>query len=308
MKFYDLLIEKGKEEGIIKNVVGAIVLNEKKEILIMSRKADDFMGGIDELPSGNMENGENIYDALVREVKEETNLDIEDVTSYINSFDYISGSGKKARQFNFVVTVKSTDNIKLTEHDSYKWLSIEEARNNAKITDEVKFTLEMYSFNSIKKAKETALHFCATACIVNEENNKILFIHHKKLNKWLFVGGHIEENEDPEMAVCREVKEETNLDIELLGKRYPRKEDYIKPFALQKNVIKNNHIHIDVFYVAVAKNPDEIKAKKDEILNYKWFSKEDIMNSNIDTFPEKKKMALDALEYVETSHTRCRKR
>ena len=37
----------------------------------MSRKTDDFMGGIDELPSGNMEKGENIYAALIREVKEE---------------------------------------------------------------------------------------------------------------------------------------------------------------------------------------------------------------------------------------------
>lgn len=153
MKFYDLLIEKGKEEGVIKNVVGAIVLNEKNEVLIMSRKADDFMGGIDELPSGNMESGENIYDALAREVKEETNLDMEKVTSFVNSFDYISGSGKKARQFNFAVTVKSTEDVKLTEHDSYKWLSIDEARNSAKITDEVKFVLEIYYFNFIQERR-----------------------------------------------------------------------------------------------------------------------------------------------------------
>lgn len=151
MKFYEILIEKGKEEDIIKNVVGAIIVSENNEVLIMSRKEDDFMGGIDELPSGNMESGETIYEALIREVKEETNLDIEKVTSYINSFDYVSGSGKKARQFNFAVTVKSTDTIKLTEHDSYKWLSIDEARKNAKITDEVKFALEIYYFNFIQE-------------------------------------------------------------------------------------------------------------------------------------------------------------
>lgn len=154
MKFYDLLIEKAQEEGIIKNVVGAIVLNKNNEVLIMTRKENDFMGGIDELPSGNMESGEKIYEALVREVKEETNLDIEKVTSYINSFDYVSGSGKKTRQFNFAVTVKSIDDIKLTEHDSYKWLSIDEARNSTKITDEVKFALEIYYFNFIKEVKK----------------------------------------------------------------------------------------------------------------------------------------------------------
>ena len=147
MELYELLIKKGKQDGIVKNVVGAIILNEKNEALIMSRKIDDFMGGIDELPSGNMEQGENIYEALVREVKEETSLDVVNVKSYIGSFDYISGSGKKARQYNFVLDVKNTENIILTEHDKYNWLTIEEIRKSSKITDEVKSILEICYFN-----------------------------------------------------------------------------------------------------------------------------------------------------------------
>lgn len=113
----------------------------------MSRKTDDFMGGIDELPSGNMEQGENIYEALVREVKEETNIDVVNVKSYIGNFDYISGSGKKARQYNFVLDVKNTENIILTEHDKYNWLTIEEIRKSGKITDEVKYIVEICYFN-----------------------------------------------------------------------------------------------------------------------------------------------------------------
>lgn len=147
MELYELLIRKGKQEGIVKNVVGAIILNEKNKVLIMSRKTDDFMGGIDELPSGNMEQGENIYDSLIREVKEETNLDVVNVKLYIGSFDYISGKGKKARQYNFVLDVKNTGNIILTEHDEYKWLTIEEIRKSNKITDEVKYILEICYFN-----------------------------------------------------------------------------------------------------------------------------------------------------------------
>ena len=145
MELYELLIKKGEQEGIVKNVVGAIILNEKNQVLIMSRKTDDFMGGIDELPSGNMEQGENIYKALVREVKEE--LGIVNVKSYKDSFDYISGSGKKARQYNFVLDVKNTGNIILTEHDGYNWLTIEEIRKSSKITDEVKYILEICYFN-----------------------------------------------------------------------------------------------------------------------------------------------------------------
>ena len=147
MELYELLIKKGKEEGIIKNVVGAIILNEKNQILIISRKTDDFMGGIDELPSGNVEQEENIYDAIIREVKEETNLEVVSVKSYIGSFDYISGSGKKARQYNFILDVKNTENIILTEHDEYNWLTIEEIRKSSKITEEVKYILEICHFN-----------------------------------------------------------------------------------------------------------------------------------------------------------------
>ncbi|MGN1012480.1 MAG: NUDIX domain-containing protein [Clostridia bacterium] len=296
MKFYDYLIEKGKEDGIEKNVVGAVIVNEKNEVLIMSRKADDFMGGIDELPSGNMEKGEDILKALTREVKEETNLDLKEVICFINSFDYISGSGKKARQYNFAIKVEKNGVIKLTEHDAYKWESLQEARDNAKITDEVKECLEIYNFNNKSKMLDFECHFCATACILNKEKNKILFIHHKKLNKWLFVGGHIEENENPEEAVLREVKEETNLDIELIGQRYPRQEDFIKPFALQKNIVKENHIHMDIFYVAIDKGTSKLKEKEDEVLGSKWFSKEQIISEDFDTFPEKKKMAIDVLE------------
>ena len=156
MELYKLFIKKGKQEGIVKNVVGAIILNEKNQVLIMSRKTDDFMGGIDELPSGNMEQGENIYDAIIREVKEETNLDVVNVKSYIGSFDYISGSGKKSRQYNFVLDVKNIENIILTEHDKYNWLTIEEIRKNSRITEEVKYILEICYFN-LKNKENTCL-------------------------------------------------------------------------------------------------------------------------------------------------------
>ena len=147
MEFLKNIMEKAKAEGIIKNVVGAVIMNENNEVLILERKKDDFMGGIDELPSGNLEIGETILDGMLREVKEETNLDVKNIVKYINSFDYVSGSGKKARQYNFLVEVNSIENIMLTEHDSYKWQSIEEAIKNEKITDEVKFVLEIVNFN-----------------------------------------------------------------------------------------------------------------------------------------------------------------
>ena len=144
MNNYNYLLEKAKEEKIEKNVVGAVIINRQGKILIMSRKLDDFMGGIDELPSGNMEIGEDIPAALAREVKEETNCELNEILFYIDSFDYKSGSGKNARQYNFAIKVKETDTIVLTEHDSYSLQTVEEIINNHKITTEVKKTIKKY--------------------------------------------------------------------------------------------------------------------------------------------------------------------
>lgn len=155
MNDFDYLLEKAKEEKIEKNVVGSVIVNRQGKILIMSRKLDDFMGGIDELPSGNMKIGEDIPTALAREVKEETNCELNEILYYIDSFDYKSGSGKNARQYNFAIKVKETDNIVLTEHESYSWQTVEEIINNPKITHEVKNTIKRY--NDIKLEYEAMI-------------------------------------------------------------------------------------------------------------------------------------------------------
>ena len=136
MEKYDYLLEEGKKDGIVKNVVGAVIVNEQGKILIMSRKEDDFIG--------NMENGEDIVTSLSREIKEETNCNMKEILYYITSFDYKSGSGKKARQYNFAITVTGTDNIILTEHDAYSWKNTEEILHSNKITPEVKEVIKKY--------------------------------------------------------------------------------------------------------------------------------------------------------------------
>lgn len=149
MKFENVLIEKAKEDGIEKLVVGGVIFNDENKCLILSRKADDFMGGIDEIPSGKLEKGEGLFDALIREVKEESNLDVTQIVSYINYFDYLSGSGKKSRQYNFVVKVNNYDDIKLTEHNEFKWQSLDEFNSNIRITSKTLFTLNIAYFNKI---------------------------------------------------------------------------------------------------------------------------------------------------------------
>lgn len=146
MNFYNYLEQNAKEDGVEKLVVGAIIANEKGEVFLAQRKTDDFMGGNYEIPGGNAEKGEHILDTLIREVKEETNLDVKKVVSYVNYFDYLSGSNKKCRQFNFKVEVTGGP-IVLTEHDTYKWIGLEDIEKVDKISPEVKQVLLIYKFN-----------------------------------------------------------------------------------------------------------------------------------------------------------------
>lgn len=139
---HEHLLSDAKKEGISRLVVGGVVSDGMK-ILLLRRKQDDFMGGILEIPSGKVEEGETLSSALTREVKEETGLDISSIGRYLGHFDYLSKSGRKTRQFNFMVEVKRPFNVVLTEHDEYKWLTPDEAKE--KVTGELKGIISLVS-------------------------------------------------------------------------------------------------------------------------------------------------------------------
>ncbi|WP_280267940.1 NUDIX hydrolase [Nocardia wallacei] len=121
-------------------VVGAVLQHDGK-VLLLQRPTDDFMGGIWELLSGKVEPGEALDQALIREVKEETGLDVARITHYLGEFDYQSGSGKKSRQFNFVVDATATEPVVLQEHDAYTWTNL---TDEPPVTDAVKQVLVRY--------------------------------------------------------------------------------------------------------------------------------------------------------------------
>jgi 8-oxo-dGTP pyrophosphatase MutT (NUDIX family) len=93
-----------------------------------------------------------------------------------------------------------------------------------------------------------------TVAIFVVHDGKILLIHHRKLDKWLPLGGHIELNEDPEQAALREAKEEGGLDVELLGERPPTTSPgtraLIAPRFLDIHRINETHEHIGRIYWA----------------------------------------------------------
>ncbi|XP_022855624.1 nudix hydrolase 2-like isoform X2 [Olea europaea var. sylvestris] len=58
--------------------IGAIVMNDKRELLVVQEKVGKFQGtGIWKIPTGILEEGEDIFAGATREVKEETGVSID---------------------------------------------------------------------------------------------------------------------------------------------------------------------------------------------------------------------------------------
>ncbi len=97
-----------------------------------------------------------------------------------------------------------------------------------------------------------------TVAIFVVQNAKVLLVHHRKLDKWLPLGGHIELDEDPEQAALREAREESGFEVELIGDLPPTTgpgtRALIAPRFLDIHRISDTHEHIGMIYWARPKN------------------------------------------------------
>lgn len=125
--------------------------------------------------------------------------------------------------------------------------------------------------------------FCASVFVVNPVDKKILLCHHQRFNRWVQPGGHIEDNELPEETALRETYEETGVRVKLLGERFPREEDFIRPLGIQRNRGKDGSLHVDITYVGVPLDQDDV-IEDDEIDRCAWFSLEEL--NDIEVFPD----------------------
>ena len=118
------LLDQAQQDGIQKHVVGAYIMKDGKLLLVQRSPGEDSLPDLVELPSGGVDPGETLVKGLTREILEKTGLTIRSIDAYVNAFDYMSGSGKKARQFNFAVTVDEPMTITLNpvEHVASFWV------------------------------------------------------------------------------------------------------------------------------------------------------------------------------------------
>ncbi|HVV00173.1 MAG TPA: NUDIX domain-containing protein [Verrucomicrobiae bacterium] len=120
-----------------------------------------------------------------------------------------------------------------------------------------------------------------TVAIFVVRGRQVLLIHHRKLNRWLPLGGHIELDEDPEQAAVREAREESGLEVELQGERPPTTgpgtRALIAPRFLDIHRISETHEHIGMIYWA-RPLAGEVALAREEHHDIRWCSARDIEN------------------------------
>jgi ADP-ribose pyrophosphatase len=126
---------------IVKGIaVAGIVFNKNKVLIIQRSENDDVFPGLWELPSGKRENFEKSEDALVREVKEETNLDVIKIDP-IHVFEFKVDKEEEIRdvtQISFLVELIGKPIVKLSEeHQNFVWV-IEDQLSDYNVSKESK--------------------------------------------------------------------------------------------------------------------------------------------------------------------------
>lgn len=99
-------------------------------------------------------------------------------------------------------------------------------------------------------------HITGAAWIVNSERTHVLLTHHRKLNKWLQLGGHADGDPDVLRVAIREAKEESGIAVFV-----PLSADIfdIDVHEIPRHKNDPSHLHYDIRFLFEADMRTELK-------------------------------------------------
>jgi len=102
---------------------GCIVINDKNEVLLVHHNAGHW-----DLPKGHVEEGETEVQTAKREVKEETNIDVEINEKYRYTIEYSPKEGVMKEVVYFLANnINNNREAQIKEVSEVKWYPYEEA-------------------------------------------------------------------------------------------------------------------------------------------------------------------------------------
>ena len=122
------------------------------------------------------------------------------------------------------------------------------------------------SADAFSRAHFVPGHFTAS-CYILDDGGRLLLHHHRRLQRWLQMGGHVEGDELPHTAALREGSEESGLsDLMLIGAGFVDVDIHAIPAARGEP----DHAHFDVRYLARTTCPEEVCIDRAESNELAW--------------------------------------
>ena len=119
-------------------------------------------------------------------------------------------------------------------------------------------------------------HITASALIVDLNSQRVLLHYHKRLGRWLQVGGHADYETDVAQVALREAREETGLpDLAFHPVGEP-----VAPIDYDVHTIPQHgdmpqHLHLDFRYLLSTRCPDALAPAAGESSRFRWMHIDD---------------------------------
>ena len=110
----------------------ALIEKDGKYLVTRRAKSDDYMPGYWDMPGGTIEFGEDILDALEREIGEEIRLKVK-IGKPVAVYNFLSNGDRHQFMVTFACEYVSGEPSLSMDHDEYRWVSLEELAKLKKI-------------------------------------------------------------------------------------------------------------------------------------------------------------------------------
>lgn len=200
-----------------------------------------------------LKNGEITYQMMKR------------IKNFFDHFD-INGNKKEYELAGGNLMKNFIEKTLITDRDAVERGKEIKRDANANLNNAIKAQkpIKINEYDAVNDAVNDAVKKNAIGIIVNDDNQILLLKRSNDTdwhpNKWALVGGAVEEGETPIEACKREIKEETNLNINKFNKK----------FTIQRNPDSIEHIFVAKF----DGEPIDIKLNS-EHTKYGWYSPEE---------------------------------
>ena len=108
-------------------------------------------------------------------------------------------------------------------------------------------------------------HFTASCWLVSSDGERVLLTHHRKLGRWLQLGGHADDDSDLAAVCLREAQEESGI----AGLEVEAQVFDIDAHAIPSRALESAHTHWDVRFVVHCRDSERWELS-DESLALAW--------------------------------------